>query len=412
MDGHDELSPAPVSTIAVVEILMPGRSGPLRRTGIVILALQFALLLAGTDFSYAERGSAAEPAPAAEPPATGSVPWPGPVPKEELVPWAEPVPWPGPVPWPEPAPLVVPPTPGYFEALGKTMDVTHASIEGGILKQTIRLDDFFGVIKSENLRQTTYLLRWRNSFRVDKGGDFTFGTTIRASLTLSKISERLRLFISRENEPGLSEPSLPQDPGNPGYDRTTPTTHFTNTELRYELIRKPAVNLFLGAGVRVSIPSEAFVRSRYQYTRKLGNVFLIRIAETVFVKNSDLLGETTELSLEQLIAPKTILRWSSAGTASEEIEGLEWGSELSLSRELSPRSAIALTGGVYGNIKSSALMENYRLLALYRRNFLRSWLFYELEPEVSWPRDIRGNHPATFKFTFRLEIVFQGTSSR
>lgn len=292
------------------------------------------------------------------------------------------------------------------------MDETHASIERGILKQTVRLDDFFGDIKNENLRQTKYLLRWRNSFLVNHGGDFTFGTTVRANLQLSRISERLRLFIARENEAGLSEASLPQDPGNPGYDRTTPTTHFTNTELRYELIRKPDVNLFLGAGVRVSIPFEAFVRSRYQYTRKLSDVSLMRIAETVFVKNSDLLGETTELTLERLIAPKTILRWSSAGTASEEIEGLEWGSELSLSRELSPRSALALTGGLYGNIKSAALMQNYRLLALYRRNFLRSWLFYELEPEVSWPRNLQGNYPAAFKVTFRLEIVFQGTHFR
>lgn len=290
------------------------------------------------------------------------------------------------------------------------MDETHARLERGLLNQTVRLDNFFGVAKSDNLRQPKYELRVRGSARVEHGGNLTFGATMRASIVLSKVNERLRLVISRENEPGTTTPSIPQDPGNPGLDRTSPTAHFTNTELRYELIRGPTVNLFLGAGVQITLPFEAFVRSRFQYTRKLGDLSLMRVAETFFLKSSDLLGETTEFSLERLIAPKTVLRWSNSATASQEIEGLEWGTELSLSHELSPKSAISLTGGVYGNTTFSHMIDNYRLSLLYRRNFLRKWLFYELQPEITWPRDNNGNHPATYIFTFRLEVVFQGTA--
>lgn len=290
------------------------------------------------------------------------------------------------------------------------MDVTHARIERGILKQTVRFDNFFGNVKSERLRQTRYDLRWRNSVRVEHGKNLNLGTTIRANFTLSKISERLRLFVAGEDEPGLTTQSLPQDPGNPGFDRTTPTTHFANTELRYELIRKPTLNIFLGAGFRLKLPFEAFARSRLQYTRNLGDISLMQIAETFFVRNTDLLGETTEFSLERLFGGTTLLRWASAGTASKEIEGLEWGSELSLSRQLSPKSAGTLTGGIYGNTTSSDVLGNYRILALYRRNFLRSWLFYELEPQISWPRNPDGSHPATLAFTFRIEIGFQGTT--
>lgn len=291
------------------------------------------------------------------------------------------------------------------------MDETHARIERGILEQTVRFDNFFGNVKPEHLRQTRYDMRWRNSIRVEHGGDLTPGTTIRANFTLPKISERLRLFIAGEDEPGLTTQSLPQDPGNPGFDRTTPTTHFASTELRYELIQKPSVNVFLGAGVRLALPFEVFVRSRLLYTRNLGDISLMRVAETFFAKNTDFLGETTEFSLERLFGETTLLRWSNAGTASDEIKGLEWGSELSLSRQLSPKSAVTLTGGVYGSTTSSALVGNYRILALYRRNFLRSWLFYELEPQISWPRNPDGAHPATLAFTFRIEIGFHGATA-
>ncbi len=291
-----------------------------------------------------------------------------------------------------------------------TMDETHARLERNILKQAIRFDDYFGTVKPEKQRQTKYAIRWRNSLRVDHGGELNFGTTARASFVLSKISERLRLFIAGEDEPGLTTQSLPQDPGYPGLDRTTPTAHFANTELRYELIQKPSMNLFLGAGVRIALPLEAFVRSRFQYTRNLDDITLLQVAETFFVKSSDLLGETTEFTLQRSLGRTNLLRWASAGTASEEIEGLEWGSELSLLHELSPISAITLSGGVFGNTTFSAPVQNYRILARYRRNFLRNWLFYELEPQISWPRQTDGRRPAMLAFTFRLEIAFHGAA--
>src|SRR6266567_2239503 len=216
------------------------RLGPLQSARIIVLAVIFSLL-AGTGFSIAGEGPATEstatagPVPVAET-VPMPVPWPGPVPwpetapwpepgpRMEPVPWANPVPWPGPVPWPEYAPWAVPPPPGYFATLGKTMDETHARIERGILKQTVRFDNFFGSVKPERLLQTRYDIRLRNSLRVEHGGKLTPGSNIRANFNLSRISERLRLFIAGEDEPGLTTQSLPQDPGNPGFDRTTPTT--------------------------------------------------------------------------------------------------------------------------------------------------------------------------------------------
>lgn len=357
---------------------MPVRSEPGRWARTLVLAGQLFFLLAGTGISIADEGPAAAPVPAAEP-----------------------------------APVTAPaPSTGYIEMFGKSMDYAHARLERNILEQTIRFDDFFGNVATENLRQPKYELRWRNSLKVENDWNLKFGTSIRANFVLSKISERLRLFIAGEEEPGPSRQSLPEDPGNPGFDRTTPSAHFANTELRYEVIRTPTVNLFLGAGVRIALPLEAFVRSRFLYSRDFSGVALMRLGETFFLKNGYLLGETTEFSLERLVGRDSILRWASAGTASQEIEGLEWGSELSLIRQLSPRSAVTLTGGVYGTTNSSALVNNYRLAARYRQNFLRSWLFYELEPELSWPRDADGRYPATFACTVRIEVVFQGTAAR
>jgi hypothetical protein len=303
-----------------------------------------------------------------------------------------------------------PQEPGFFDVWGKRFEATHEGIERYFLEQTVKVDDFFGSENALGTKPTRYQLRWRNSLRVEHDGTMKFGPSVRLNLALSKINDRFRLIIAGEDEPEPATQSLPRDPGSPGFDRTTPNTHFVNTELRYDLIRTPALQLFLGAGVRVKLPFEAFARSRLDYLHTFNDTTIIRFGETLFVKNSDLLGETTEITLEKLLDRGTILRWSSAGTTSQEIRGLEWGSELSLIRELSPRSAVTVTGGAYGNTSSNTIGNNYRLLALYRQNFLRSWLFYELEPELFWQRNDRNPDAPTFAITFRLEIVFTGSS--
>lgn len=415
---------------------MPIEHGPLRRVRTLVVAGLLFFVADGNEVARA--GPAPPPSSTSAPPCMPAplrVPAPSLAPAPSLEPYPSflflfapsfepspplaPAPSAVPAPWETP-PLITEPTPpaepspwsNYLQAIGKKIEEAHARIERDILEQTVRFDNFFGTVRSENLRPERYELRLRSSLRVDRDGrTFSPGESIRANFVLSKISERLRLVIAGEGGTAPPTQSLPKDPGSPGFDRTTPATHFANTELRYELIQKPSLDLFLGAGFNLKLPFEAFARTRAEYKHSLSDVSLLRFAETFFVKNTDLLGETTEVAIERSFGPDMLLRWANAGTASQEIEGLEWGSELSLFKELSPRSAITLIGGVYGNPSQSALVANSRIAVLYRRNFLRPWLFYELEPEVYWPRAIEGTYTTTFAVTFRLEVAFLGAAS-
>ena len=293
--------------------------------------------------------------------------------------------------------------------LGMTVDDTHQELEQNLLEQVILLDSFFGNIKTETRQKAAYQLRWRNSIRVEQEGQVRLGTTLRANLQLSRINDRLRLVVAGEDEPGASTATLPQDVGSPGFDRSSQAMHIANTELRYGFLQTPFLDMFLGAGVRLILPPEAFVRCRIQYTYKLSDVSQIRVGETLFIKNFTKLGETSEVDLERLLNPKTLLRWSNSATISDEFRGVEWGAELFLIRELTPRSGITLAGGIFGNSSADDAVLRYRVLGRFRQNILRSWLFYELEPEISWPRSADGSYPARLAFTFRLEVMFQGT---
>lgn len=289
-----------------------------------------------------------------------------------------------------------------------TADQTHDYIEQNILEHVVRLDDYFGSVRTENMRQARYLLRWRNSLRINNDGKLKPAMTVRANIHLSAINERLRLSIAGDDLPESKSQSLPEDPGNPGLDRTSHPTRLVSTELRYMLLQSATIDSFLGAGIRLTLPLQSFVRARYLYTHQVSDIALVRLGETLFLKNRDGFGATTEVSLERLLDPNTLLRWANSATVSQSISGMEWGSELSLIRELSLLRAATITGGVYGDTTSAAVVTNYRLLANYRCNFLRHWLFYEIEPEVSWPRDASGSYSANFAILLRLDIMFEG----
>jgi hypothetical protein len=291
------------------------------------------------------------------------------------------------------------------------VEETHEQLEQDILDQIMRLDTKFGNVQKDPRRQTSYVFRLRNGIRLEEKGRVRPDITLRANIVLPKISEKLRLVISGENKVDTLSPALPDDPGNPGFDRTTlATARLVNTEFRYELIRKTDWYLFAGAGVRIALPLEPFVRSRFQYTHRFNSFFLLHLGETVFVKYNDGVGETTEVNLERLLNERTLLRLANSATLSQEFTGLEWGSELSWIRALSAKSALTVTAGMYGNSAPATVVSNYRLLTCYRQNFLRDWLFFEVEPEVSWPRNVDSTHPRKVALTFRLEVLFDKAS--
>jgi hypothetical protein len=288
----------------------------------------------------------------------------------------------------------------------RSVDKTYEKLEQDIYDRVKRLDDFFGNVQTENLRDTSYEFRLRSGIRIEEGGKLKPDITLRANIVLPRTSEKLRLFIAGENEVDSLSPSLPDDPGNPGFDRAfRPSARIVNTEFRYRIFDTPNQNLFLGAGVRLHLPPEAFTRARYQYTHHISSLSLLRLGETIFLKDRQGLGETTELTYERLIGIQNVLRLANSATLSQAFDGLEWGSELSLIRALSETSAITFTGGIYLNSDLSTVVNNYRLLTRYRQQFLKKWLFYEVEPEISWPRGADGRHDSRLALTFRLEIL-------
>ncbi|HSH27895.1 MAG TPA: hypothetical protein VK972_09060, partial [Wenzhouxiangella sp.] len=57
--------------------------------------------------------------------------------------------------------------------------------------------------------------------------------------------------------------------------------------------------------------------------------------------------------------------------------------------------------------------EEYFVALRFRRQFLRHWLYYEVQPEHAWPKDFdTGERRSDWRITFTLEIQFENERSR
>ena len=335
----------------------------------------------------------------------------GPVPPDpESAPQDEPSVPPDPVSIPQEGPPVpVSPEPSPLEKLVEekapgvvmAVDKSHARFEQSILDRVIRFDNFFGSAKGEDARYPDHLIRWVNSLRMEKGGHFKYRTSARASFVLPRISKRLRLAVSAETENEPFSARLPEDPGNPGFDRTLEKTRLANSELRYSLIRKPSIDMFLGTGIRIKLPLETFVRSRVQYSHRLTDVTLRAI------RRDRLLEEYRRVRGDlgvRTFAPVRPEDASSVGATRGRSPRKARGWNGHRNSPCCGSSPLGVRSPSWGASPAAPappfLWISTGSSTRYRRNFLRTWLFFELEPEVSSPRDPTWRVP----FDLRLHV--------
>ncbi|MGD8309303.1 MAG: hypothetical protein PVG98_07640 [Chromatiales bacterium] len=278
------------------------------------------------------------------------------------------------------------------------LDRTHHSLAGSLDAFAQSFDRFFGDPRGDEESRARTFLRLRLEARYREGEGVALRPSAHADVRLPRVSERVRLIVQGRSDEdpdpqspdqgALIEPRMQDD------DRL-------DAGLRYTLLDHRRTNLSLSGGVRLDAPPKPFVRGRYRYLQPMGESALARLTQNLFWQNEEGFGESTRLDLERRLSSDSLLRWSTSGLFSESSDGWEWRTEGDLFRRLSKRTALNFGISAEGVTRPSAVVDSYRTHVRFRRNFLRDWLFYEIEPELRWPRD-EGYDP-TPGISLRLE---------
>jgi len=282
------------------------------------------------------------------------------------------------------------------------LDRTHSYLSRKLCEPAAWFDGFFGTDRAYEETPVGSFFRVRNSLVWDETRDFGHELQLSANISLPRLSDRVRLLISRDE-------SIEGDPDLEGIGRDPDDEDQTRIGLRLLLSEAGRTQFDVDGTIKVgSSGLNPRARGRVRHTRPLGVETLTRWTQTVFWERDEGLGTTSRADFEWLPSRLALVRLTGRGTVSEESDGIDWRTGLVGFRQLDRRTAIRSELGAFGFTDPGLEAEEWFVNFRFRRAFLRDWLFYELQPEHAWPRDERsGKRRADWRFILTLEIQFE-----
>lgn len=275
------------------------------------------------------------------------------------------------------------------------VDTSHAYATDQAQALTEWMDDFFGD-PNYDLEQAESQLRvqWRNSW--DEDDDYKSKIRLRGKLQLPKLSQRLNLVFNGEDGDTVVEDDRADD---------------DSAELLYNVndVRRQRLDLTLNLNTNGLRPG-----ARYRNKGPVGDSeqYFYRYTQRLEWENDEGFYTTSQLNLDKVLDDTRLLRWSNRAIYGEETLGAEWRSIVSLSirkpQERNDNQRVISYYGAVEGFSDPSLIENYRLGAVFRRNFYRKFLFFEVEPSYNFRKRIDdAERDGAWNIMLRLEIVLE-----
>lgn len=268
-------------------------------------------------------------------------------------------------------------------------DVTHSYLSVQFCEPAAWFDSFFSSPRTEEEFRPGSRVRWTHDFVFTEGKGFDYVTDFHFSFKLPKAKKNINIIFEGEQDEDLKDivPGNREDTG-------------SELGLLYEVKETLRANLSLRIKLSPSITL------RYRYEKPVSPTFITRFTQELFRKDS-VYGRTSRLDFEKKLSADWSFRQSNEGTVAENIDGTQWSTSFVLLQRLSDISALSYESSATGVTDPDNITKNVRLGVRYRRNFYRSWLFYEIVPAVNWPKAlVTDERVPVWEMLFRLEANF------
>lgn len=265
------------------------------------------------------------------------------------------------------------------------------------------LDNFFGDPRADVDREASaYVNVIFEGFLSGVEDENEFNVRARGRVDLPRIKDKLQLVFSSDADSAITG----EDQVDGGEYRAREDQRDSNGGLGLAYLfrdtdrRKFAVS----AGLTGGITPDVYINARYRFIQPLTSKTSARLSPTLYWKSDDGFGISALIDYEYYQDLDTLWRLSLFGDYGEETDGVDWRAQGSWSHRLDSRSAVSVRTGVRGETEPRELLEEGWLSFRYRRNFFRSWLYYEIEPGLSWHE--KEDYDTEPTLGLRLEVQF------
>lgn len=256
------------------------------------------------------------------------------------------------------------------------VDYQHCVVSGRTVATALWFDDLFGDWHED---EASLLLRLIAEAGWDEEGGPATNLRLRGSAELPNAFTRLRLVISDDDA----------DEAEPEGEVSEALGDFRDSAsvaLRWIPFSGLGFKTDVDVGVR-STP-EAYVRWRLRQQWLIGSENLLRAGQT-FRYGSERRGESvSQLQAERALDADSTLRLATAWRIEEEdtASGFAWSHGLSLQHAVGDDGSLSYGWSVGGITRPHYQRERHGPWLVWRQSLWRDWLFYEIEPRITYYR--------------------------
>jgi hypothetical protein len=277
--------------------------------------------------------------------------------------------------------------------IGQWVDTGHAYATNRAQALAQWMDDFFGAPIADAERANSFV----RTIIVDDwdqrdGHDFKF--RVRGQVNLPKISSRADLIFSGEEaEQTLTEEERSQE-NDVGLRFNFRDSNRTRFDATLSLRSGPAI-----------LPG---VRFRYQ--QPITDNSWGRFTQRLQYHSEDGYRAISNVDLNRALGERSLIRWGARLRYREDKDFWDWNTGITYRRWFADHkdfpSALEYYVAVSGRDQPETFETNYRIGVLYRKQFFREFLFYEIEPNYNWRRDTyEEKRSGVLGIVLRLEVM-------
>lgn len=277
-------------------------------------------------------------------------------------------------------------------------DSAHDTLSQTIDQSALWFDEFFGDPRAEVESEADAFLRVTlDGFYSGVEGESEFNVRTSGYVHVPRTENRLRVVFDSDADAAITgENAVETEPSRFSTGETD-----GGIGLAYRFVESEMHRVETTAGVKSNL--DLFANARYQYTRPLGEATRLRSTNTLYWKTDDGFGISSLADFEHQQSEDTVWRYTLFGNYGEETDGLEWSTQATWLRRLDKKSAVSVRVGMNGETEPASIVKETWTTFRYRRNFLRPWLFYEVEPGLSWHE--KEDYDTEPTLALRLEVL-------
>jgi hypothetical protein len=281
------------------------------------------------------------------------------------------------------------------------LDTLQADITKNLLQSSRWLDSFFydpRYAVEEN--ETRAVLRYE-SF-IENHAHWTFKTKVKLVLVLPYLKNKANLVIA--GDPDEDNPSQPGQGLLTSLIPAESKDRKTTAALGYLIKSDERRNISAKIGIRYRNGQiVSFIRPHFRRLYHLDSWDLRFTQEFPYWTDTKWSSSTT-VDLERPLGDAFFFRASLNGSWYEKQPGYYYGLVFSLSQPLSTTSALSYNVGGTFLTGAHDVLQEVVVATRYRQRFWRDWMYFDITPQVRFPRDRRFN--AVPGIMFGLEMQF------